>query len=80
MPGCGLGRNEGREEVTIEQVQQHAGLIGTGVTGGSTGIGWFVAHTPELQALSFLVAIGAGTLTIVWYVVKIGQWVRSLLR
>lgn len=77
MPGCGLGRNEGREEV-IQHVQRHAGLAGTSVTGGSTFVGWSVAHTPELQAFSFEVAIVAGALTIAWYAVKLGVWTRSL--
>lgn len=79
MPGRSAGRIRGREEV-IEQVQKHAGLLGTGVTGGSSFVGWSVAHTPELQAVSFEIAIVAGALTVIWYVVKLGVWLRSLFK
>lgn len=61
-------------------IQEHAGLIGTTVTGGSASVGWFVANTPQLQGISFLVAIAAGVLTIVWYLVKLGEWVRGLFK
>lgn len=64
----------------IEHVQKHAGLVGTGVTGGSSFVGWSVAHTPELQAVSFEIAIVAGTLTVLWYVVKLAAGIRSLFK
>lgn len=66
--------------MSIQGIQQHAGAVGTGVTGGSAYMGWFVAHSPELQALSFVVAIVAGSLTVVWYVIKIGTWARRMVK
>lgn len=64
----------------IEQVQKHAGLLGTGVTGGSSFVGWSVAHTPELQAISFEIAIIAGALTVVWYVLKLSGLARGVFK
>lgn len=54
-----------------QQIQQHAGQIGAGVTVG-TGVAGFVASAiPVLQALSLAVSILVGIATLVWYVLKI---------
>ena len=54
-----------------EQVQQHAGQIGAGVTVGTGFAGFIASAIPVLQALSLCVSVLVGLATLVWYVLKI---------
>lgn len=44
------------------------GVIGVCVGGGCTLVGWFVAATPILQALSLFIGCAVGIVTFIYYV------------
>lgn len=46
----------------------HVGAIGTGVAATMGLMAKVVELTPELQAISIVISIVAGLLTVVWYV------------
>jgi predicted RND superfamily exporter protein len=54
-----------------EQVHQHIGAVGTGVTASAGFIGFVTSAIPVLQALSLTVSVLVGLVTVIWYVLKI---------
>lgn len=54
-----------------EQVQQHTGAVGAGVTAGTGVVGFIASAIPVLQALSLTVSVLVGLVTLVWYLLKI---------
>lgn len=54
--------------MTLHPIQNHAGAVGAGVSAGAGMLSKVVAMTPELQALSIVISIVAGVLTVIWYV------------
>jgi hypothetical protein len=53
---------------THQMIQQHTGAIGTTVTASTGVLGLLTNNVPTLQAISLVVSIIVGLLTIAWYI------------
>ena len=56
--------------MSLPAVQNHAGAAGTGVALSAGFASTLVTLTPMLQAISLIVSIFAGLLSVVWYIHK----------
>jgi hypothetical protein len=62
--------------MSLQTVQQHVhdsapGLIGTGVAGGFTIVGFVTKALPVLQAISLLIGCAVGIVTFLYYLKNI---------
>jgi hypothetical protein len=49
-------------------IQQHTGAVGTTVTAGTGVLSILTNNIPTLQAISLVVSILVGLLTLAWYI------------